>query len=371
MIGPKTAASASNRESTNGDSANGDATKYDWTEHDTHAYTRFLGAARGFWARDLYQSVRRQAPEAAGKERAAEIAAAVRQSTEHRYFAWMERHLQRMRYSGPFGLVSAAGRERTALLEALSAPLPDGLLRLDPSLQAPDYYRAYDIHQHPGGLAGDDLAGIVYRNATGSGVVGKPGLHQRFARLATAGRTLRRVLDVGCGFGRATHAFAEAAPGAQVEGIDLSAPCLRVAAHATPEPLRSRVRFAQADAAASGLPSGSYDLVTSTMLLHEMTEAAVRALIAESARLLAPGGAVAHLDFLPPEDPVLRLMFEGHAKRNNEPYLLEHSRIDLEDAYHKAGFRSVSVVDFAEEDGALDPAVPVWRFPWKMIVAEK
>lgn len=340
-----------------------------WVAHDTDAYTRFLGAARGYWSRELYQAVRRQAQGAS--EAPAGVESSVEQNTTHRFFAWMERHLQRMRYSGPFGLVRTVERERRLLSETLEKPLPEDLLRLDPGLKAPKYYLDYDIHQHPGGLAGDELAGIVYRNATGSGVVGKPGLHQRFAALASKGRHIRRALDLGCGFGRSTRAFAEAVPDARVEGIDLSASCLKVAAHDTPERLRSRVRFVQADAAASGLDSGAYDLITSTMLLHEMTEGAVRTLIDESGRLLAPGGAVAHLDFLPPADPVLRRMFEGHARRNNEPYLLEHSRIDLEDAYRRAGFRRVWVEDFAEEDGALDPAAPVWRFPWKMIVAEK
>lgn len=338
-------------------------------EHDTAAYARFLAASRGFWSREIYQAVRQQAQ--GGPKDPVRFEAFVQQNTTHRFFAWLERHLQRMRYSGPYGLVSAAERERDALLDLLAQPLPEGLLRLDPELKPPGYYRDYDIHQHPGGLAGDELAGLVYRNATGAGVVGKAQLHERFARAATEGRRPRRVLDMGCGFGRSTHAFAEAADGAEVEGIDLSASCLKLAAHATPETLRPRVRFAQADAAASGLPSGAYDLVTSTMLLHEMTEQAVRSLIAESGRLLAPGGAVVHLDFLPPEDPVLRILFEGHARRNNEPFLLEHSRIDLEDAYRGAGFRGVRTVDFAEDEGALDPAAPVWRFPWKMIVAEK
>lgn len=349
--------------------AEGKATGDRWIAHDTDAYTRFLGAARGYWSRELYQAVRHEAKGA--PDTPAGFEAFVAQNTTHRFFAWMERHLQRMRYSGPFGLIRSAERERRALLDWLDKPLPEGLLRLDPGLKAPNYYRDYDIHQHPGGLAGDELAGLVYRNATGSGVVGKPGLHQRFAELVSAGRCIRRALDLGCGFGRSTRAFADANPQAQVEGIDLSAPCLKAAAHETPEHLRPRVRFAQADAAASGLPEGAYDLITSTMLLHEMTEEAVRTLIAESGRLVADGGAVAHLDFLPPDDPVLRTMFEGHARRNNEPFLLEHSRIDLQDAYRRAGFRNVRVLDFAEDDGALDPAAPVWRFPWKMILAEK
>src|SRR6185295_749324 len=148
----------------------------------------------------------------------------------------------------------------------------------------------------------------------------------------------------------------------------LSASCLKVAAHETPAELCGRVTFAQADAAASGLAEGSYDMVTSTMLLHEMPEQAIRALIVETGRLVAPGGVVVHLDFLPPADPLLRILFTGHARRNNEPFLLDHSRIDLQDAYARAGFRQVGVSDFAEEDGALDASLPTWRLPWTMFV---
>lgn len=341
---------------------------------DAAAYQRFVSAARGFWSGDLYAALRRQTAERARAAHADGQAfeAFVTRHPTHRMFAWLERHLQRMRYSGPFGLVEGVGREREALLAALSRPLPAGLLRLDPDLSPPRYYREYDIHQHPGGLGGDALAGLVYRDAVGAGVVGKPALHQRFAqRVLALGEAPARILDLGCGFGRSTRAFADAAPSARVHGIDLSAGCLAVAAHETPATLHGRVSFAQADATASRLPAASFDLVTSTMLLHEMPEPAVRALIGETGRLVADGGSVAHLDFLPPHDPLLRILFEGHARRNNEPFLLEHSRIDLADAYARAGFSHVETLDFAEEDGALDPALPRWRLPWKMIVARR
>lgn len=342
-----------------------------WDEHDAAAHQRFIAAARGFWSTRLFDAVRRQVERDAPPVHDPAFAAFVRQHPTYRYFAWLERHLQRMKYSGPYGIVATAARHRAAHAAALEQPLPAGMLQLDPRFEPPAYYRACDIHQHPGGLGGDALAGIVYRTATATGVVGKPQLHERFARLVTAGRNVTRVLDLGCGFGKSTQAFAQALPSAAVHGIDLSAGCLRAAAQDTPAERHARVTFAQGDAAATGLPAGGYDLVTSTMLLHEMPEDAVQRLIAETARLVAPGGTVAHLDFLPPADPLLAILFAGHARRNNEPFLLDHSRIDLREAYAQAGFRSVEAVAFAEEDGALDPALPKWRLPWTMIVAQR
>jgi ubiquinone/menaquinone biosynthesis C-methylase UbiE len=343
----------------------------EWSEADAAAYQRFVSAARGFWANDLFAALRRQVNSREHAPDAQAFEALVGSHPTHRIFAWLERHLQRMRYSGPFGLVEGVNRDREALLATLSRPLPAGMLRLDPDLSPPRYYGEYDIHQHPGGLGGDALAGLVYRDAIGSGVVGQPALHRRFAQRVTAQGASARILDLGCGFGRSTRAFADAAPSARVVGIDLSASCLTVAAHETPTDLHGRVSYLQADAAASGLPPASFDLVTSTMLLHEMPESAVRALIEETGRLVADDGMVAHLDFLPPSDPLLRILFEGHARRNNEPFLLEHSRIDLAEAYARAGFAHVEALDFAEDDGALDPGLPRWRLPWKMIVATR
>ena len=340
-------------------------------DNDTIAYQRFVAAARGFWANDLFAALRRQVrtPDTTADPQA--FASLVDAHPTHRIFAFLERHLQRMRYSGPFGLVQRVERDRDALLASLCDPLPEGLLHLDPELSPPPYYAEFDIHQHPGGLGGDTLAALVYREAVGSGVVGQPALHRRFAQLVTAKTTPARILDLGCGFGRSAWAFADAVPTASVLGLDLSASCLTVAAHDTPEHLRTRVSFAQADAAATKLPRASFDLVTSTMLLHEMPEHAVRALIEETGRVTSAGGVVAHLDFLPPDDPLLRILFAGHARRNNEPFLLEHARIDVAAAYARAGFARVETFDFAEEDGALDADFPRWRLPWKVILAVK
>ena len=328
---------------------------------DSTAHQRFVAAARAFWRGPLFRKLydeARAAPEATPS------------LATYQYFAWLKRHLQRMKYSGPRGLAAIAQRQREALLAQVGGSLPPHLLSLDPSLEAPAYWTEHDIHQQPGGLA-TDLGAFVYRAAVDGGVVGTPGLHARFAARVVANRQVERVLDLGCGFGRSTLAFAQAASDARVDGVDLSASCVELAAHEAPEAMRERLSFRQADATASGAPDAAYDVVTSTMLLHEMPEAALRALIAESARVLRPGGIAAHLDFAPPPDPVLRLLFEGHARRNNEPFLLEHSRIDLGQVYAEAGFRHVDVVPFAEDDDALATPPRAWRLPWHMNVAEK
>lgn len=345
-------------------------------DRERRSYQRFLVAARGFWVNDMFAALRNhvavevQVSDAAqlGRE---EFERQVGKLPTYQLFAWFERHLQRMRYAGSRGLVAGVEARRSQLIAKLAQPLPYGLLELDPDIEQPDYYTACDIHQHPGGVGADMLSAYVYRDAVHGGVVGKSTLHERFAKQIATRCSPSRVLDLGCGFGRSSYALAVAFPDARVHGVDLSASCVAVAAHETPEALRPRMKFTQADALSSKLQGNQYDLVTSTMLLHEMPEDRVRALIAQTGRLLAAGGVVAHLDFLPPSDPLLRFVYEGHAARNNEPYLLEHSRIDLASVYKAAGFCSVEVHDFAEDDHALEDPPRGWRLPWKIIFAVK
>lgn len=350
----------------------------------TAAYQEFLAACRRFWAGPMFQALQRQVAEASaaqGIDAARDPAGferLVHAHPTHATFAWFERHLQRMKYSGRWGLVPAFDAQRGTLLARL--PGPGAALALDPGLQAPAYWLDHDIHQHPGGLSGD-LAGFVYQEAAGGqgGVVGRPQLHDRFAHAVlrrTPGQPPpRRILDMGCGFGRSTVAFAAAAPGARVTGIDLSASCLRLAAAQAPEGMRDRLDFRQADATraadALGGDGDRFDVVTSTMLLHELPGQALEALVAQTGRLLGPGGVAVHLDFLPPTDPLLRILYDGHSARNNEPFMRDLARADLAGAHRRAGFEHLETIPFAEADGALDEPAQRWRLPWTMIVATK
>ena len=118
------------------------------------------------------------------------------------------------------------------------------------------------------------------------------------------------------------------------------------------------------------LEGASADLVTSTMLLHELPAESVDATLAETRRLLAPGGVSIHLDFRT-EDPFWQFVMYGHGQRNNEPFLEPLIRMDLAAAYRRAGFDEVRIEPFAEREGATDPSNPFWRFPWAAIIARK
>jgi SAM-dependent methyltransferase len=134
----------------------------------------------------------------------------------------------------------------------LEGPLPPHLLELAADLELPRYYTGTDIHQHPGGVWSDPIAGWVYergaRSTTPLAGARHADLHDRLTELALRGAPgARRILDLGCGFGKSTRPFYERLPEAEIHALDLAAPCLRLAARAPSR--RAQRALRQADAA--------------------------------------------------------------------------------------------------------------------------
>ncbi|RYY35288.1 class I SAM-dependent methyltransferase [archaeon] len=105
--------------------------------------------------------------------------------------------------------------------------------------------------------------------------------------------------------------------------------CLRVAAHTARQEKLGNVRFRQSDASQALLEESSFDLVTSTMFLHEMPPKVLDRVFDECIRVLEPGGRMVHLDFWHLPDPFDRFLHYGHGRRNNEPYMQPLAELDL------------------------------------------
>src|SRR6185369_15749774 len=82
--------------------------------------------------------------------------------------------------------------------------------------------------------------------------------HRAFTETAIPRRTYRRIVDLGCGFGKSTWPLKRAFPAAEVIGVDLAAPCLRLALDKT-NALGLAVTYRQADCRVTGLDAGSAD----------------------------------------------------------------------------------------------------------------
>jgi cyclopropane fatty-acyl-phospholipid synthase-like methyltransferase len=100
-----------------------------------------------------------------------------------------------------------------------------------------------------------------------------------------------RVVDLGCGWGTFELALADRV--AEIVGVDFSERAIELCRRRLATDPRANVRFVCADAAATGLGSGAYDLVIAADLFEHLYPADSARVAAEAYRLLAPGGRVA------------------------------------------------------------------------------
>jgi malonyl-CoA O-methyltransferase len=105
-----------------------------------------------------------------------------------------------------------------------------------------------------------------------------------------------RILDVGCGPGRASAALKRKWPKAQVIALDLALPMLREARKRAGS-WRPRFARVNADATALPLPDASVDLLFSNLCIQWVAD--LPALFAEWRRVLVPGGFVSLATFGP------------------------------------------------------------------------
>ena len=117
---------------------------------------------------------------------------------------------------------------------------------------------------------------------------------------------VRRMLDIGTGTGRVLQLLDERVE--QGLGVDLSREMLAVARANLDEPGYAHFSLRQADMYQLPLADNSFDLIVLHMVLHYSHRPAD--VIAEAARVLAPGGHFLIVDFAPHEMEELR---EQHA----------------------------------------------------------
>ncbi len=224
-----------------------------------------------------------------------------------------------------------------------------GTLELNPDLQIPDYIRR-EIHIQPGGYVGDPFAGHIYHHGTNSFSAGIPFLgnnEQDQIPIRTVERLplprdgkVKRILDLGCGIGRLTVALKERFPEAEVWGIDVGGPLVRYA-HMRARDLGIDVNFAQRMAEDTKFEDGSFDMVLSTIINHEIPSEDNKKVIAEAYRLVRPGGYYYPIDF---QTRGNKGTAWGQYRRwwdhrwNEEPWSPEFVAFDFEGEIEKAGF---------------------------------
>lgn len=129
------------------------------------------------------------------------------------------------------------------------------------------------------------------------------GMGPAFYRAAVGGAALgagMKALDLGCGPGALSYALAETAdPLAEIHGVDISDDQLNYArAHAGG--FSCRLEFHHASMDELPFPDASFDLVMTSMALHETPPAVRRRAVAETARVLKHGGRFVLVDWSRP-----------------------------------------------------------------------
>lgn len=227
-----------------------------------------------------------------------------------------------------------------------------GSLRLRSDLIVPRSVSAIDIHLMPGSYhteyEKDDLTmGAVYENRLASSTFGLfgPNLDDigrsiaTFVSMRNPPLRPRAILDLGCTVGHNTGPWKEVYPQAEVYGIDVAAPCLRYA-RARALSQRRAIHFAQMDARKLDFPDASFDIVFSSMFLHEVPARDIPKVLGEAHRILRPGGLMLHME-LPPQNQLspwdsFYLDWDGHF--NNEPFYRGFRAMNLRRIVVAAGF---------------------------------
>jgi ubiquinone/menaquinone biosynthesis C-methylase UbiE len=145
---------------------------------------------------------------------------------------------------------------------------------------------------------------------------------------------------LGCGLGVASHAVASAWPSAEYHAVDVAGPLLQMA-HLLAEQEGLAIHFRQADAAATGFPAGHFDLIVSHILFHETNAARLPQILRECRRVLAPGGAMLHVDVATQVSRFRlddQLMNDWQVRWNGEPFWASFARVDMRAEMIAAGF---------------------------------
>ena len=209
--------------------------------------------------------------------------------------------------------------------------------RFAPLPEIPNYVRS-SIHGLEGGY------GTSFSAATWDAVVKEIfneyiGEEQSYRELLPSAVPITplRVLDVGCGTGESTLAWHRRFPEAHISAIDVSPYMLVVAEQKMRgEPLID-VRCANAES----LPfeDASFDVVTASLLFHELPADVSPRVLSEMRRVVKPDGWIAVVEPYRVGAPVLKpIPFP-------EPYLKDYLQTDWDDEFRAAGFTDIRVID--------------------------
>ncbi|HPF26352.1 MAG TPA: methyltransferase domain-containing protein [Steroidobacteraceae bacterium] len=289
-----------------------------------------------------------------------EVHKAIRSNEYFKFYSSLRVTAQDMVWQSVFPPLERQRGDLKQRAQKLAGSRKLGSLKLDPSLPVPRSVSALDVHLMPGNYdgeyeSGDLAAGALYDNGLAVFSFGLMGQNlddigqsiSRFIKARYPKFKPARILDLGCTIGHNTGSWKDTYPDAQVIGIDVAAPCLRYA-HARAQAQSRAVDFEQMNATELRYPDASFDVVFSSMFLHEVPRKDISRVIAEAHRVLKPGGLMLHME-LPPNaqlSPYDAFYLDWDSSYNNEPYYKPFRDLVPQLVCKEAGFKSANYVQF-------------------------
>jgi ubiquinone/menaquinone biosynthesis C-methylase UbiE len=224
----------------------------------------------------------------------------------------------------------------------------------NPQLNYPDYYvRSFHAYEQ-GNLSWQAAWEVeVAAKAVHAGIwpeAGKEGdrkLRDSYHSLLLShiAETPRAIADLGCSVGMSTNALQSTYPQAKITGLDLSPYFLAVAAYNAQNQGDQQTEWVHAAAEQTGLPSGSFDLVSIFLMCHELPQSATLEIFQEARRLLRPQGHLAIMD-MNPQSTIYAQMppYIFTLLKSTEPYLDEYFSLDITETLVKAGFQAPVII---------------------------
>ncbi len=335
---------------------------------DEQARQNFVMGLRSFVLNDLASDMRHayetriapafarthQRPPATGSE----VHRAIRGDAMFALYSALRVNAQRLVWDS---VIPVVARERPRL-ESIAARASGGdgpALRDDFAL--PSNVTAVDVHLLPGSYGRSDgrhdlTTGAIYDQGLAVFSFGLMGdnlddIGSSIARFI-AGRypdfAPRDILDVGCTIGHNTAPWARHYPYATVTAIDVAAPGLIYGDARAKLQGAGNIRFAQMDATKLDYPDASFDMVFSSMFLHELSLKQIDAVMREARRVLRPGGLMLHME-LPPNPQMAAydaFYLDWDAYYNEEPFSKAFRDQEPRKLCAKAGFDPANYVQF-------------------------
>jgi ubiquinone/menaquinone biosynthesis C-methylase UbiE len=334
---------------------------------DEVARQRFVSGLRGFILNDLAADLRgaydrRVAPShlrAKGRPPAdsGEVHRALRGDPAFKTYSALRVQAQRMVWNSDAEAVVREQPLRRRAAEAV-ADRP-GTVTLNPDLPIPPNVDAIEVHLMPGSYTGSGDGpldpGALYDQGLAVFSMGLMGANLDDIGSSMAAYVRRRypdfqpraILDLGCTLGHNTLPWKAAYPEAEVHGIDVAAPGLAYASARAKMQGRA-VDFHQMASDSLDFPDASFDLVFSSMFLHELSRKTIDKTLQEARRVLRPGGLMLHME-LPPNTQMGA--FEGFyldwdCYYNSEPYYKAYRDQEPRELCMRAGFDPADYIQF-------------------------